>query len=145
MAAGEVGYLVAGVKELNGAPVGDTITLASRPCAESLPGFQEVQPRVFAGLFPIQSEDFEDFRDALKKLQLNDAALQYEPESSAALGFGFRHRRRRIRDARRDRLVNICDRRLYRVLSVIDCQQLIRARATIVRLADARDLRRQVL
>jgi len=90
MAAGEVGYLVAGVKELNGAPVGDTITLASRPCKESLPGFQEVQPRVFAGLFPIQSEDFEDFRDALKKLQLNDAALQYEPESSAALGFGFR-------------------------------------------------------
>jgi GTP-binding protein LepA len=90
LAAGEVGYLIAGVKELHGAPVGDTVTLASRPCEKRLPGFQEVQPRVFAGLFPIKSEDFEDFRDALSKLRLNDAALQYEPESSAALGFGFR-------------------------------------------------------
>lgn len=88
--AGEVGYLIAGIRELKGAPVGDTITLAARPCATRLPGFQQVQPRVFAGLFPVNSEDFEDFRDALAKLQLNDSALQYEPESSAALGFGFR-------------------------------------------------------
>jgi len=88
--AGEVGYLVAGIKELNGAPVGDTITDSAKPCEDLLPGFQEVQPRVFAGLFPVSSDDFEDFRDALHKLQLNDAALQFEPESSAALGFGFR-------------------------------------------------------
>lgn len=88
--AGDVGYIVAGIKELNGAPVGDTVTDAARPCTDLLPGFQEVQPRVFAGLFPVSSDDFEDFRDALRKLQLNDAALQFEPESSAALGFGFR-------------------------------------------------------
>ena len=88
--AGEVGYVVAGIKELNGAPVGDTITDAANPCEERLPGFQTVQPRVFAGLFPVQSDQFEDFRDALNKLHLNDAALQFEPESSAALGFGFR-------------------------------------------------------
>ncbi len=90
LGAGEVGYLVAGIKELHGAPVGDTVTTAANPCDESLPGFQEVQPRVFAGMFPIRSEDFEDFRDALNKLHLNDAALHFEPESSAALGFGFR-------------------------------------------------------
>jgi GTP-binding protein LepA len=90
LSAGEVGYLVAGIKELNGAPVGDTVTDAAKPCMDLLPGFQEVQPRVFAGLFPLSSDDFEDFRDALRKLQLNDAALQFEPESSAALGFGFR-------------------------------------------------------
>jgi len=90
LVAGEVGYLIAGIKELHGAPVGDTITDSKRPCEDSLPGFEEVQPRVFAGLFPVRSEDFEDFRDALGKLQLNDAALQFEPESSAALGFGFR-------------------------------------------------------
>ncbi|MGI9291274.1 MAG: translation elongation factor 4 [Gammaproteobacteria bacterium] len=88
--AGEVGYVVAGIKEIHGAPVGDTITDPARPCEDTLPGFQEVQPRVFAGLFPVSSEDFEDFRDALAKLHLNDAALQFEPESSAALGFGFR-------------------------------------------------------
>jgi GTP-binding protein LepA len=88
--AGDVGYLVAGIKELNGVPVGDTLTNTANPCTDLLPGFQEVQPRVFAGLFPVSSDDFEDFRDALRKLQLNDAALQYEPESSAALGFGFR-------------------------------------------------------
>jgi len=88
--AGEVGYLVAGIKEIHGAPVGDTLTRAAQPCEEALPGFQHVQPRVFAGLFPIRSEDFEDFRDALSKLHLNDAALQFEPESSQALGFGFR-------------------------------------------------------
>jgi GTP-binding protein LepA len=90
LSAGDVGYLIAGIKELDGAPVGDTITDAARPCEARLPGFQEVQPRVFAGLFPVSSDDFEDFRDALRKLRLNDAALQYEPESSAALGFGFR-------------------------------------------------------
>jgi len=90
LSAGEVGYLIAGVRDINGAPVGDTITDSARPCGSRLPGFQQVQPRVFAGLFPINSEDFEDFRDALGKLRLNDAALQYEPESSAALGFGFR-------------------------------------------------------
>ncbi len=90
LGAGEVGYLVAGIKELHGAPVGDTVTTAANPCTDSLPGFQEVQPRVFAGMFPIKSDDFEDFRDALNKLHLNDAALQFEPESSAALGFGFR-------------------------------------------------------
>ncbi len=90
LSAGEVGYVVAGIKEIHGAPVGDTITDTSNPCSEFLPGFQKIQPRVFAGLFPVSSEDFEDFRDALAKLHLNDAALQFEPESSAALGFGFR-------------------------------------------------------
>ncbi len=88
--SGEVGYLVAGIKEIYGAPVGDTLTHAARPCDKRLPGFRQVQPRVFAGLFPISSDDFEDFRDALSKLNLNDAALQFEPESSQALGFGFR-------------------------------------------------------
>ncbi|MCP3999769.1 MAG: elongation factor 4 [Gammaproteobacteria bacterium] len=90
LSAGEVGYVVAGIKEIHGAPVGDTITDSARPCVDTLPGFEEVQPRVFAGLFPVSSDDFEDFRDALAKLNLNDAALQFEPESSAALGFGFR-------------------------------------------------------
>lgn len=90
LAAGEVGYVVAGIKEINGAPVGDTLTLASNPSKEPLPGFQKVKPQVFAGLFPISSDDYESFRDALAKLRLNDAALFYEPESSEALGFGFR-------------------------------------------------------
>jgi GTP-binding protein LepA len=90
LSAGEVGYVVAGIKEIHGAPVGDTITDTKNPCKDTLPGFEEVQPRVFAGLFPVSSDDFEDFRDALAKLHLNDAALQFEPESSAALGFGFR-------------------------------------------------------
>jgi GTP-binding protein LepA len=88
--AGEVGFMIAGIKEINGAPVGDTITDESRPCEEVLPGFQTVRPRVFAGLFPVQSDEYESFRDALQKLRLNDAALHFEPESSAALGFGFR-------------------------------------------------------
>lgn len=88
--AGEVGYMIAGIKEIDGVPVGDTLTHTARPCEEALPGFQHVQPRVFAGLFPVSSDDFEDFRDALNKLHLNDAALQFEPESSQALGFGFR-------------------------------------------------------
>jgi GTP-binding protein LepA len=88
--AGEVGYVVAGIKEINGAPVGDTLTLANNPAKDPLPGFQKVKPQVFAGLFPISSDDYEAFRDALAKLRLNDAALFYEPESSEALGFGFR-------------------------------------------------------
>ena len=88
--AGEVGFVIAGIKEINGAPVGDTITLAKRPAAEALPGFKKVKPQVYAGLFPISSDDYEDFRDALAKLSLNDASLFFEPESSSALGFGFR-------------------------------------------------------
>jgi len=90
LTAGEVGYLVAGIKEIDGAPVGDTITLEAARATEPLPGFRPVKPRVFAGLFPVQSDQFELFRDALQKLRLNDAALHYEPESSVALGFGFR-------------------------------------------------------
>ncbi|BCX89140.1 GTP-binding protein LepA [Methylomarinovum tepidoasis] len=88
--AGEVGFVVAGIKDIFGAPVGDTITAADRPCAEALPGFQKVQPRVFAGLYPVSSDDYENLREALQKLRLNDAALQFEPETSQALGFGFR-------------------------------------------------------
>ncbi|MGI9342676.1 MAG: translation elongation factor 4 [Gammaproteobacteria bacterium] len=87
---GEVGYLVAGIKDIDGAPVGDTITLERGAADEPLAGFKPVKPRVFAGLFPVQSEQFEMFRDALQKLRLNDAALHFEPESSVALGFGFR-------------------------------------------------------
>jgi GTP-binding protein LepA len=87
---GEVGFVIAGIKEIDGAPVGDTITLDSRPASEPLAGFKKVQPRVFAGLFPVKSEDYESFRDALAKLKLNDSALHYEPEVSTALGFGFR-------------------------------------------------------
>ena len=90
LSVGEVGYLVAGIKDIDGAPVGDTITLAEDPAESPLEGFRPIKPRVFAGLFPIQSEQFELFRDALKKLRLNDAALHFEPESSVALGFGFR-------------------------------------------------------
>jgi GTP-binding protein LepA len=88
--AGEVGYMVAGIKDIHGAPVGDTITHTKTPEVESLPGFQKVKPQVYAGLFPISSDDFENFRDALEKLSLNDASLFFEPESSDALGFGFR-------------------------------------------------------
>lgn len=88
--AGEVGFVVAGIKDIHGAPVGDTITLAKTPEIESLPGFQRVKPQVYAGMFPVTSDDYEDFRDALAKLTLNDASLFYEPESSDALGFGFR-------------------------------------------------------
>ena len=90
LSAGDVGFIVAGIKEIDGAPVGDTITLESRPAAAPLPGFRQIKPRVFAGLFPINSEDYESFRDALAKLRLNDSALHYEPEVSGALGFGFR-------------------------------------------------------
>lgn len=88
--AGEVGYVVAGIKEINGAPVGDTLTHTNRPAQDPLPGFKQVKPQVYAGLFPISADDFPAFRDALSKLRLNDAALFYEPESSEALGFGFR-------------------------------------------------------
>lgn len=87
---GEVGFVVAGIKEIHGAPVGDTITLAKNPADKALPGFKKVKPQVYAGVFPISSDDYEDFRDALAKLSLNDASLYYEPESSTALGFGFR-------------------------------------------------------
>ncbi len=87
---GEVGFVIAGIKDIFGAPVGDTITATDQPCSEPLPGFQQVQPRVFAGLYPVESDDYEDLREALNKLHLNDAALQYEPETSQALGFGFR-------------------------------------------------------
>ncbi|VAW87111.1 Translation elongation factor LepA [hydrothermal vent metagenome] len=90
LAAGEVGYVIAGIKEINGAPVGDTLTLTGNPAETALPDFQKAKPQVFAGLFPINTEDYEDFRDALAKLCLNDASLFYEPESSQALGFGFR-------------------------------------------------------
>ncbi|NHQ83452.1 elongation factor 4 [Chromobacterium vaccinii] len=88
--AGEVGFVIAGIKELKSAKVGDTITLVSKPAAEVLPGFKDVQSQVFAGLYPVESHDYEALRDALEKLQLNDASLKYEPEVSQALGFGFR-------------------------------------------------------
>ena len=90
LAAGDVGFVIAGIKDIDGAPVGDTITLEARPCTAALPGFKQIKPRVFAGLFPVNSEDYESFRDALAKLRLNDSALHYEPEVSGALGFGFR-------------------------------------------------------
>jgi GTP-binding protein LepA len=90
LGAGDVGFVVAGIKEIDGAPVGDTITLENRPASAPLPGFKQIKPRVFAGLFPVNSEDYEKFRDALAKLRLNDSALHYEPEVSGALGFGFR-------------------------------------------------------
>ena len=90
LVAGDVGFLVAGIKEIDGVPVGDTLTLVSRPAEAPLPGFKKVQPNVFAGLYPVSSDDYENLRDSLQKLRLNDAALQYEPETSDALGFGFR-------------------------------------------------------
>ena len=88
--AGEVGFIVAGIKDIHGAPVGDTITMAKTPDVPSLPGFKKVRPQVFAALFPVSSDDYESFRDALEKLTLNDASLEYQPETSDALGFGFR-------------------------------------------------------
>jgi GTP-binding protein LepA len=90
LSAGEVGFIVAGIKDIHGAPVGDTITHATTPGVEALPGFQQIKPKVYAGLFTVDSDDYEDFRDALAKLTLNDASLFYEPEVSEALGFGFR-------------------------------------------------------
>ena len=88
--AGEVGFIIAGIKELKGAQVGDTVTLADRPAVEPLPGFKEIKPQVFAGLYPVESNQYEALRDALEKLHLNDSSLRYEPETSQALGFGFR-------------------------------------------------------
>ena len=90
LSAGQVGFIIAGIKELKAAKVGDTVTLLSRPAATPLPGFKEVQPQVFAGLFPVEANQYDSLRDSLEKLKLNDAALQYEPEVSQALGFGFR-------------------------------------------------------
>lgn len=87
---GEVGFVVSGIKDIFGAPVGDTLTHTSQPASKPLEGFKQVKPQVYAGLFPISSEDYESLREALAKLRLNDAALYYEPESSGALGFGFR-------------------------------------------------------
>jgi len=90
LSAGDVGYVISGVKEIDGVPVGDTLTDADKPAQKPLAGFKAVQPQVFAGLFPVSSEDYDDLRDALAKLRLNDAALFYEPENSQALGLGFR-------------------------------------------------------
>ncbi|EAR21470.1 translation elongation factor 4 [Nitrococcus mobilis] len=90
LTAGRVGYVIAGIKSLDGAPVGDTLTHASQKTTVPLPGFKVVKPRVFAGVFPVSAEDYEDCREALAKLRLNDTALRYEPETSQALGFGFR-------------------------------------------------------
>lgn len=90
LSAGQVGYIIAGIKEIDAARVGDTITLETQQCEQPLEGFKEVQPRVFAGLYPVSSDDYESFRDALQKLKLNDSALAFEPETSTALGFGFR-------------------------------------------------------
>lgn len=87
---GEVGWVVCGIKDIMGAPVGDTLTLAKNGCEKALPSFKKVKPQVYAGLFPVSSDDYDNFRDALGKLSLNDASLFYEPETSAALGFGFR-------------------------------------------------------
>jgi len=90
LSAGEVGFIIAGIKEIHAAKVGDTVTLAARPAAAALPGFKDVKPQVFAGLYPVESNQYEALRDALDKLKLNDASLHYEPEVSQALGFGFR-------------------------------------------------------
>ena len=90
LSAGGVGFIVAGIKEIHAAKVGDTVTLAARPAATPLPGFKDVKPQVFAGLYPVESNQYEALRDALDKLKLNDASLHYEPEVSQALGFGFR-------------------------------------------------------
>ncbi|MCK9258178.1 MAG: translation elongation factor 4 [Azoarcus sp.] len=90
LSAGEVGFIIAGIKELEAAKVGDTVTLASKPAATALPGFKEIKPQVFAGLYPVESSEYEQLRDSLEKLRLNDASLQFEPEVSQALGFGFR-------------------------------------------------------
>ena len=90
LSAGQVGFIMASLKEIDSAKVGDTITMTDDPAVDALEGFKEVQPRVFAGMFPVSSDDYNDFRDSLDKLTLNDASLQYEPENSSALGLGFR-------------------------------------------------------
>ena len=88
--AGEVGFVIAGIKEIEAAKVGDTITLANKPASAPLPGFKEIKPQVFAGLYPVESSEYDQLRDSLEKLRLNDSSLQFEPEVSQALGFGFR-------------------------------------------------------
>ena len=88
--AGEVGYIVTGIKNLNDTKVGDTVTLDADPCDAALPGFKDIKPMVFSGLYPVDSDEYEALRDALEKLQLNDSSFVYEPETSVALGFGFR-------------------------------------------------------
>ncbi|HEV3105717.1 MAG TPA: translation elongation factor 4, partial [Trinickia sp.] len=90
LSAGQVGFIIAGIKELTAAKVGDTVTLSTKPAAEPLPGFKEVKPQVFAGLYPVEANQYDALRESLEKLKLNDASLQYEPEVSQALGFGFR-------------------------------------------------------
>ena len=90
LGAGEVGFIISGIKELKSAKVGDTVTLVDRPAAQPLLGFKEIKPQVFAGLYPVESNQYDALRDALEKLKLNDSSLQYEPETSQALGFGFR-------------------------------------------------------
>ncbi|MCB1929053.1 MAG: translation elongation factor 4 [Rhodocyclaceae bacterium] len=90
LSAGEVGFVISGIKELDAAKVGDTVTLASRPATKPLPGFKEIKPQVFAGLYPVESSEYDQLRESLEKLKLNDASLQFEPEVSQALGFGFR-------------------------------------------------------
>ncbi|MBK7664045.1 MAG: elongation factor 4 [Sterolibacteriaceae bacterium] len=90
LAAGEVGFIISGIKELKSAKVGDTVTIADRPAAEALPGFKEIKPQVFAGLYPVEANQYDQLRESLEKLRLNDASLRYEPEVSQALGFGFR-------------------------------------------------------
>src|SRR5690606_23324556 len=90
LSAGEVGFVISGIKELEHAKVGDTITLAGKPAPEALPGFKEVKPQVFAGLYPVESSEYDQLRDSLEKLKLNDSSLMFEPEVSQALGFGFR-------------------------------------------------------
>jgi len=90
LSSGQVGYIISGIKDIEGAPIGDTITLTRNQAENTLPGFEKAQPKVFSGLFPVESDDYEAFREALSKLRLNDSSLFYEPESSTALGFGFR-------------------------------------------------------
>ena len=90
MKVGDVGFVVAGIKNVKDTRVGDTVTDAKNPAAEALPGYRRINPMVFCGLYPIETQDYNDFREALEKLELNDASLRYEPESSTALGFGFR-------------------------------------------------------
>ncbi|MBK8335551.1 MAG: elongation factor 4 [Sterolibacteriaceae bacterium] len=90
LAAGEVGFIISGIKELKSAKVGDTVTTVDRPAAEALPGFKEIKPQVFAGLYPVEANQYDQLRESIEKLKLNDASLQYEPEVSQALGFGFR-------------------------------------------------------
>ncbi len=88
--SGDVGYIISGIKEAKEVKVGDTLTHVARPCTDAIQGFEDVKPMVFAGIYPVDTEDFEELRESMGKLQLNDASLTFEPESSAALGFGFR-------------------------------------------------------